>query len=117
MSLYVRPLASRSCPCCWRWCSRQGSWGTAEDLAVPQTRRQRVRGRRPGVAHARACSVGASAAGAGRKPISRLPALRASLGVSDQSRPCLNRADAFIVATFAGLDALAVYTAAEFITG
>ena len=28
----------------------------------------------------------------------------------------LNRADAFIVATFAGLDALAVYTAAEFIT-
>jgi O-antigen/teichoic acid export membrane protein len=38
------------------------------------------------------------------------------LGASDLMSAVLNRADAIIVATYAGLDALAVYTAAEFIT-
>src|SRR4029079_8504460 len=38
------------------------------------------------------------------------------LGASDMMSAVLNRADTFIVASLAGLDALAVYTAAEFIT-
>jgi O-antigen/teichoic acid export membrane protein len=38
------------------------------------------------------------------------------LGVSDLMSAVLNRADTFIVASFGGLDTLAVYTAAEFIT-
>lgn len=54
------------------------------------------------------------ALGASRHPGFRRFAL--PLGASDLMSAVLNRADAFIVATFAGLDALAVYTAAEFIT-
>jgi O-antigen/teichoic acid export membrane protein len=38
------------------------------------------------------------------------------LGGSDLMSAVLQRADTFIVATFAGLDALAVYTAAEYVT-
>jgi O-antigen/teichoic acid export membrane protein len=38
------------------------------------------------------------------------------LGASDLMSALLQRADTFIVATFAGLDALAVYTAAEYFT-
>ena len=38
------------------------------------------------------------------------------MGVSDVMSAILQRADTFLVATFAGFDALAIYTAAEFIT-
>ena len=38
------------------------------------------------------------------------------LGASDLMSAVLQRADTFLVASFAGLDALAIYTAAEFIT-
>src|SRR4029450_3457424 len=37
-------------------------------------------------------------------------------GISDVLSAILQRADAFLVATFAGFDALAVYAAAEYVT-
>ena len=54
------------------------------------------------------------ALGAGRHP--GFVRFAMPLGASDVLGAVLNRADTFIVASFAGLDALALYSAAEFIT-